>query len=84
MYFPLTVNEQLADMVRTATELKTQLDSYVSNNLQGVDVEDFPAKNLGEMQNAVLDMIATLGDVIGYDISNQALEAMKGGEHGNN
>lgn len=71
-------------MVRTATELRTQLDSYVSNNLQDVDAEDFQAKNLGEMQNAVLDIIATLCDVIGYDISTQALRAMKGGEYGNN
>ena len=83
LYFPLTVNDGLADMVRTATELKMLLDSYVKNNLKGADAESFPAKKLGEMQNTVLDIITTLGDVVGYDISTQALRAMEGGDHEN-
>jgi hypothetical protein len=75
-YFPLTINEELADLLRSATELNGLLNSYVKKHFKGLDHQDwqeYPAKQIAEMQNNTLDMITTISDFMGDDILSQAL-----------
>lgn len=74
-YFPLNINEELADLLRSATELNGLLNSYVKKHFKGLDYQDwqeYPAKQIAEMQNSTLDMMSDLSDIIGYDIAQQA------------
>lgn len=79
-YFPLTINEELADLLRAATELNGLLNSYVKKHFKGLDYQDwqeYPAKQIAEMQNNTLDMITTISDFMGDDILSQALAELK-------
>lgn len=72
MYFPLEINEQLADMIRTATELYSQVNEHI--NSKGYKADEFPGNVLGDMSDKVCKMITDLGDVVGRDIINQAFD----------
>ena len=72
MYFPLEINEQIADMIRTATDLYSQVNNYIQS--KGYKNDVFPGNVLGEMSDKVREMITNLGDVVGRDIINQAFD----------
>ena len=72
MYFPLEINEQLADMIRTATDLYSQVNNYIQS--KGHKYDMFPGNVLGDMSDEVCKMITDLGDVVGRDIINQAFD----------
>lgn len=74
-YFPLNINEELADLLRAATELNGLLNNYVKEHFKGLDHQgwqDYPAKQIAEMQNSTLNMMSDLSEIIGYDIALQA------------
>lgn len=78
--FPLTINEELADMLKSATELNALVNAYVKRHFNGLDYQDwqeYPARQLAEMQDSTLDMIATISDFIGDDILAQAHQNRK-------
>lgn len=78
--FPLTINEELADMLKSATELNALVNAYVKRHFNGLDYQDwqeYPAKQFAEMQDSTLDMIATISDFIGDDILAQAHQNRK-------
>lgn len=68
MYFPLAINEQLADMLRTATEFSVQINAYIKND------EEFPSNVISDASESITKIITDLGDVIGRDIVNQAID----------
>ena len=72
MYFPLEINEQIADMIRTATDLYSQVNNYIQS--KGYKNDVFQGNVLGEMSDKVCEMITNLGDVVGRDIINQAFD----------
>lgn len=79
-HFPLNFNEGLVDILRSATELNELIRLYEKKNMAGLDLYDwqeFPAKQIEEMQKNTMDMISTLGEIIGYDISTQAFKEIK-------
>ena len=62
-------------MLRSATELNALVNAYVKRHFKGLDYQDwqdYPAKQIAEMQNSTLDMMSDLSDIIGYDIAQQA------------
>lgn len=72
--FQLTINEELAGLLRSATELNGLLNNYVKEHFKGLDYQDwqeYPARQFAEMQDSTLDMIATISDFIGDDILAQ-------------
>nr|DAL94140.1 MAG TPA: hypothetical protein [Caudoviricetes sp.] len=78
--FQLTINEELAGLLRSATELNSLLNSYVQEHFKGLDYQDwqeYPAKQFAEMQNSTLDMMSDLSDIIGYDIAQQVNAEVK-------
>lgn len=78
--FQLTINEELAGLLRSATELNSLLNSYVQEHFKGLDYQDwqeYPAKQFAEMQNSTLDMMSDLSDMIGYDIAQQVNAEVK-------
>ena len=80
VFFPLNINEELADLLRSATELNGLLNNYVKEHFKDLDYQDwqeYPAKQIGEMQNSTLDMIATISDFIGDDILSQVHAELK-------
>ncbi|MCS3060315.1 hypothetical protein [Bacteroides salyersiae] len=72
MYFPLAINEQLADMLRTATELSVQINAYIKND-EEFNIEEFPSNVISDASESITKIITDLGDVIGRDIVNQAI-----------
>lgn len=77
---PLTINADLADLLRSATELNGLLSSYAKKHFKGLDYQDwqeYPAKQIAEMQNSTLDMMSDLSDIIGYDIAQQVNAEIK-------
>lgn len=72
MYFTLEINEQLADILRTATELSVQVNNHIQS--KGYKNDVFPGNVLGDMSDKVCEMITNLGDVVGRDIINQAFD----------
>ena len=77
---PLNINEELADLLRAATELNGLLSSYAKKHFKGLDYQDwqeYPAKRIAEMQNSTLDMMSDLSDMIGYDIAQQVNAELK-------
>lgn len=72
MYFTLEINEQLADMIRTATELYSQVNEHIKS--KGYKADEFPGNVLGDMSDKVCKIITDLGDVVGRDIINQAFD----------
>ena len=74
VYFPLNINEELADLLRSATELNGLLNNYVKEHFKDLE---YPPKKIGEMQNSTLDMIATISDFIGDDILSQVHAELK-------
>lgn len=78
--FPLTINEELADILRSAAELNALVNAYVKRHFKGLDRQDwqeYPAKQFGEMQNTTLDIMSDLSDIIGYDIAQQVHAELK-------
>lgn len=73
MYFTLAINEQLADMLRTATELSVQINAYIKND-EEFNVEEFPSNVISDASESITKIITDLGDVIGRDIVNQAID----------
>ena len=71
MYFPLEINESLAEILRTATELYLQLNTYIKDNKE-FNIEEFPSKVMADASDSVSKIMTDLGDVIGRDIINQA------------
>lgn len=72
MYFSLEINEQLANMIRTATELYSQVNEHIQS--KGYKIDEFPGNVLEDMSDSVCKMITDLGDVVGRDIIKQALD----------
>lgn len=71
MYFPLEINEQLADMIRTAAELYSQVNKHIKN--RGYKNDEFPGNVFEDMSDKIYKMITELGDVVGRDIIMRAL-----------
>lgn len=72
MYFTLAINEQLADMLRTATELSVQINTYIKND-EEFNIEEFPSNVISDASDNITKIITDLGDVIGRDIVSQAI-----------
>ncbi|EIY25960.1 hypothetical protein HMPREF1062_04302 [Bacteroides cellulosilyticus CL02T12C19] len=72
MYFTLAINEQLADMLRTATELSVQINAYIKND-EEFNIEEFPSNVISDASDNITKIITDLGDVIGRDIVSQAI-----------
>lgn len=73
MYFPLEINGQLADILRTATELSIQINAYIKNGKE-FNIEEFPSKVMTNASDNITKLITDLGDIIGRDIVNQAID----------
>ena len=41
VYFPLNINEELADLLRSATELNGLLNNYVKEHFKDLDYQDW-------------------------------------------
>lgn len=83
--FQLTINEELADILRSATELNSLVNTYVRVHFNGLDYQDwqeYPAKQFAEMQNNTMNMISYISEFIGDDILSQAHRKIK--EHESN
>lgn len=78
MYFTVTVNEKLADMLRTATELKVQIESFQNLECKTKDF-DFHLKTVQQMNNSISSMLNNIGDIIGFSIATQAFKEAEGG-----
>lgn len=82
MYFPLEVNEQLANAMRAAAEFKIEVEKIiecvcVDKNGTVIDDRDEFAK----MSDAIGNMIVRIGYTMGVMLSDIALnEAQKGGQ----
>lgn len=72
MYFTLAINEQLADMLRTATELSVQINAYIKND-EEFNIEESPSNVISDASDNITKIITDLGDVIGRDIVSQAI-----------
>ena len=73
MYFPLEINGQLADILRTATELSIQINAYIKNGKE-FNIEELPSKVMANASDNITKLITDLGDIIGRDIVNQAID----------
>lgn len=73
MYFPLEINEQLAEILRTATELSVQINAYIKNDKE-FNIEEFPSKVMADASDNITKLMIDLGDVIGRDIISQAID----------
>lgn len=73
MYFTLEINESLAEILRTATELYSQLNAYIKNEKK-FEPEEYPAIVMSNASDSVGKIITELGDVIGRDIISQAFD----------
>ena len=73
MYFPLEINEQLADILRTATELSVQIDTYIKNDKE-FNSEEFPSNVMSDASASITKIMIELGDVIGRNIVSQAID----------
>lgn len=73
MYFTLEINEQLADILRTTTELSVQINAYIKNDKK-FDIEEFPSKVMADASDSITKLMTDLGDVIGRDIISQAID----------
>ena len=76
MYFPLEINEDLAEILRTATELYSQLNSYIEKR-EGEDLEAYPLKPICEASDSAADIITSIAGVIGHYIASQAFDEEK-------
>lgn len=72
MYFPLEVNEQLANAMRTAATFKVEvdglLDTIFKNMKMSKQKDDFE-----KMSDGITDMICTIGETIGSLIAEDTL-----------
>lgn len=73
MYFTLEINEQLAEILRTATELSVQINAYIKNDKE-FNIEEFPSKVMADASDNITKLMIDLGDVIGRDIISQAID----------
>lgn len=74
MYFPLEVNEQLANAMRAAAEFKIEVEKIIEcvcvdeNGTVADDQDDFK-----EMSDAICEMIVRIGRTMGAMLSDIAL-----------
>ncbi len=73
MYFTLEINEQLAEILRTTTELSVQINAYIKNDKE-FNIEEFPSKVMADASDNITKLMIDLGDVIGRDIISQAID----------
>jgi len=73
MYFTLEINEQLAEILRTTTELSVQINTYIKNDKE-FNIEEFPSKVMADASDSITKLMIDLGDVIGRDIVSQAID----------
>lgn len=76
MYFPLEINEELADMLRTVTDLYSQLNAYLEKHKED-SLEEYPLKPICKASDSAANMITDISDVIAHDIACQAFEIEK-------
>lgn len=76
MYFPLEINEELADMLRTVTDLYSQLNAFLEKHKEG-RLEEYPLKPICKASDSAANMITDISDVIAHDIACQAFEIEK-------
>ena len=76
MYFPLEINEDLADILRAVTDLYSQLNAYLEKHKEG-SLEECPLKSICKASDSAANMITDISDVIAHDIACQAFEIEK-------
>lgn len=76
MYFTLEINEDLAEILRTTTELYAQLNAYIEK-CKGENIEEYPLKSICAASDSAVNMITSIADVIGHHIAKQALDEEK-------
>jgi len=69
MYLPLEINQQIADMIRSAADLYSQVNEYI--NCKECKVDEFPVNTLMDMSGKVNRIIIDLVDILGNDITEQ-------------
>ena len=73
MYFKLEIDEQLADILRAATDLYLKIDKCIDTKRYAHD--EYPGNALEKMADDVGGMMCNLGDIIGHEIASQAFDA---------
>lgn len=77
MYFPLTVNEQLANAMRAAAEFKVE----VENIIERVCIDELALsdskKEYEEMSDKICEMMCTIGSGIGSIITEASLNEVR-------
>lgn len=76
MYFPLEINEELADILRAVTDLYSLLNAYLEKHKEG-RLEEYPLKSICKASDNAANMITDISDVIAHDIACQAFEIEK-------
>ena len=74
-YFSITPNEEINEMIRTASELLYQVDCYTMN--AHLRPDEYPSKELADMSDNLYHMILTLGDINGREMALKALDHVK-------
>ena len=69
----LIIDEQLADILRTAAELHSKIDKCIGAKKYAYD--EYPGNVLDKMEDDIGRMMCNLGDVIGHEIASQAFDA---------
>lgn len=70
MYLKLEIDEQLADILRAATDLYSKIDKCIDT--KKYSLEEYPGNKLEEMADRVGEMMCDLGNIIGNEIASQA------------
>lgn len=78
MYFPLTVNEQLANAMRAAAEFKVEVEKIIECvcvDEDGVTVDD--KSDYSEMSDTICEMMIRIGRTMGNMIAEIALDEVR-------
>lgn len=78
MYFPLEVNEQLANAMRAAVVFKVEIEKIIE--CVCVDTEDVLAddkKDYEKMSDNICDMMVRIGNTMGTMLSEIALDEVR-------
>lgn len=78
MYFPLEINEQLANAMRAAAEFKVGVEKIiecvcVDENGEAVDDK----KDYEKMSDTICEMMVRIGRTMGYMITETALDEVR-------
>ncbi len=73
MYLKLEIDEQLADILRAATDLYSKTDKLIET--KKYNHEEYPGNKLDEIADKVGSIMCELGDIIGHEIASQAFDA---------